>query len=228
MAPKDSRASSEEEHLLVVRLPEKTSLPETSQNSSQEPPRVPSQAPKPQPTPVPIPTEDPNKPPAYLVLPSGSTPPFTPSPELFQTDLLKEESPEELASLVSEVPAPLPEDWEKKSQGSSPDSEGKELPLPINRVRRVEAFLKAWGEGNGDSMYEMLSLKSRENLSREAFTEMVLEDQFRFALKNPYTLKWEGENTVKVVAPQKMLVMRVLRSKVLRLVLERGAWYIAW
>ena len=227
MSEGGSRASEEEgEEVLVVRLPEKTPSPETPRSSSEEPLPTPAREPKPKPTPVPLPTEDPDKPPPYLVLPPGSSGLLSPPPEIPPEDFPKEEPLDGGTSSGLEILAP--ESWEETSHELSPDSREEELPLPINRVRRVDAFLQAWKDGDGDSMYHMLSLKSRENISREAFAEAVLEDQFRFALKNPYTLKWEGENTVKVVAPQKMLVMRVLRSKTLRLVLERGAWYIAW
>jgi len=222
-----SHASEETgEEVLVVRLPEKTPPSEAPRSSSEEPLPTPVREPTPKPTPKPLPTEDPDKPPPYLVLPPGSSGLLSPSPETPQGNYPQKESLEEEVSSESEVP--LSEGWEEVSQELSPDSREEDLPLPINRVRRVDAFLQAWKEGDGDSMYDMLSRKSRENISREVFTETVLEDQFRFALKNPYTLKWDGENTVKVVAPQKMLVMRVLRSKTLRLVLEGGAWYIAW
>jgi hypothetical protein len=214
------------EEVLVVRLPEKTPSSEAPRSSSQEPLPTPAREPTPKPTPIPLPTEDPDKPPPYLVLPPGSSGLLSPPPEIPRENFLQEEPLEGETFSGSEILAP--ENWEEVPQELSPDSREEDLPLPINRVRRVDAFLQAWKEGDGDSMYGMLSLKSRENISQEAFTEAVLEDQFRFALKNPYTLKWEGENTVKVVAPQKMLVMRVLRSKTLRLVLERGAWYIAW
>ncbi|HPJ24918.1 MAG TPA: hypothetical protein PLA80_02040 [Synergistaceae bacterium] len=219
MGPRKEEEEDSEEEVLVVRLPENAA----SEKLQESPPPKLSPSPQPKPTPVPVPTEDPDKPPAYLVLPSK------PSVEVPPEEPAKEESPSKENLLpLEEVPAPSPEEDMQAEISPDTPSREEELPFPINRVRRVEAFLQAWKEGNAEAMYAMLSEKSRHALSKEAFAETVLEDQFRFALKNPYTLKWDGENTVKVVAPQKMLVMRVLRSKVLHLVLEKGAWYVAW
>lgn len=225
-----SEEEDDDEHHLIVRIPEKkASLENSSEPSGKISPMPSPGVPKAEPTPVAIPTEDPDKPPAYLVLPPKASESF-PEADVVPEQPRAEDSSGEILSPAAEI-SPFPSEEGNSEAWNLSDDQDKpveELPFPINRVRRVEAFLQAWHEGKADSMYEMLSQKSRETLSREAFAEAVLEDQFRFALKNPYTLKWEGEDTVKVVAPQKMLVMRVLRSKVLRLVLEKGAWYIAW
>ncbi len=219
MEPAEEKPENSEEEVMVVRLPETPSDFEKAPESQRD--KKPSPSPEPpRPTPKPVPTEDPSKPPSYLVLPPKPPAAVSSVPEEPQEEPLPEISPP-----LFEVEV---EEKEEVLALQEPSGASSDLPFPINRVRRVESFLDAWQKGNAEAMYAMLSQKSRETHSEETFTQAVLEDQFRFALKNSYTLKWEGEDTVKVVAPQKMLVVRVLRSKVLHLVLEGGAWYVAW
>ena len=110
----------------------------------------------------------------------------------------------------------------------APASGTPERLIRLSRQQTVEKFLQGWIAGDVDAMYELLTKDTKVLYTRDAFGKRVLEGSFRWALKEGYVLSWPNETVVKVSAAQKLLVMRVLRSEVLRLVEEQGIWRISW
>lgn len=77
-------------------------------------------------------------------------------------------------------------------------------------------------------MYALLSAQSRKLLSGKDFAAQARQHSFRWALKDGYRLAWLDEGTVRVSAAQKLLVMRVLKTHILRVVREQGGWRVVW
>lgn len=180
------------------------------------------------------PEEDIPPPPPFLVMPSAPVPiqggaatavppQGTPAPsgEVALDDFL---SPDEV---IPEISLPV-DSGERPLEEAVPTAGAPERLIRLSRQQTVEKFLQGWVAGDVDAMYELLTKDMRVLYTRDAFGKRVLEGSFRWALKEGYVLSWPNETVVKVSAAQKLLVMRVLRSEVLRLVEEQGIWRISW
>ncbi|WP_300526721.1 hypothetical protein [Aminiphilus sp.] len=180
------------------------------------------------------PEEDIPPPPPFLVMPSapvpiqGGTatavpPQGTPAPsgEVALDEFLSSDE------VISEISLPVAS-GEQPLEEAVPTTGAPERLIRLSRQQTVEKFLQGWVAGDVDAMYELLTKDMRVLYTRDAFGKRVLEGSFRWALKEGYVLSWPNETVVKVSAAQKLLVMRVLRSEVLRLVEEQGIWRISW
>jgi len=180
------------------------------------------------------PEEDIPPPPPFLVMPSapvpiqGGTatavpPQGTPAPsgEVALDEFLSSDE------VISEISLPVAS-GEQPLEEAVPTTGVPERLIRLSRQQTVEKFLQGWVAGDVDAMYELLTKDMRVLYTRDAFGKRVLEGSFRWALKEGYVLSWPNETVVKVSAAQKLLVMRVLRSEVLRLVEEQGIWRISW
>jgi hypothetical protein len=178
------------------------------------------------------PEEDVPPPPPFLVMPNAPVPvqggaaavPPQGAPVSEETaaeGLLAQDGVISETSLSVDSGEPLRE-------GALPPAEAPERLIRLSRQQTVEKFLQGWVAGDVDAMYELLTKDMRVLYTRDAFAKRVLEGSFRWALKEGYVLSWPSETVVKVSAAQKLLVMRVLRSEVLRLVEEQGIWRISW
>ncbi|HQH79622.1 MAG TPA: hypothetical protein PK535_11690, partial [Synergistaceae bacterium] len=103
----------------------------------------------------------------------------------------------------------------------------KESPSP-EKERLVENFLKLWVAGEGEKMYALLSEQSRTLMNAKDFASQARQHSFRWALRDGHRLAWIDGDTVRVSAAQKLLVMRVLKTHILRLVREQGGWRVVW
>lgn len=127
------------------------------------------------------------------------------------------------------APVPL-----KKEQPSPPQTqpltpEKKELSTELpSKEEVVKRFLDAWAAGDAKSMYSLLDEESQRRYPLKVFEERVMDNSLRWALKDGYTTEWLAEDKVRVVAVQKLLVMRLLRRVDLSLVRHEEEWKIAW
>lgn len=164
-------------------------------------------------------------PPPFLVMPDAPVPvqgdgvPVSQEPLPLSPDAGAEES------------APVSQEAAPSGSASKEGPSSPEVPeklIRLSRQQTVEKFLQGWVAGDVDTMYDLLTKDTKIVYTREAFGKRVLDGSFRWALKDGYVLSWPNDTVVKVSAAQKLLVMRVLRSEVLRLVEEQGIWRISW
>jgi len=105
----------------------------------------------------------------------------------------------------------------------------EELPTKLpSKEEVVKRFLDAWAVGDAESMYSLLDEESQRRYPLKVFEERVMDNSLRWALKDGYTTEWLAEDKVRVVAVQKLLVMRLLRRVDLSLVRHEEEWKIAW
>ncbi len=127
--------------------------------------------------------------------------------------------------------APVPS---KEEQPSPPltqplPSGEEESPTKLpSKEEVVKRFLDAWAAGDAEEMYSLLDEESRKQYPLKVFEERVMDNSLRWALKDGYTTEWLAEDKVRVVAVQKLLVMRLLRRVDLSLVRHEEEWKIAW
>ncbi|MCF7934961.1 MAG: hypothetical protein K9L28_01255 [Synergistales bacterium] len=202
---------------LVVQLPEALQGG-ASEGQRDAAPSEEQERRKPTPTPVPKPTATPEPakaseppvptPPRWLVLPQSAGVSPTPVPE--------------------PTAPPQPVSSDQPTAAEVPEAPHPDAVLGESKEQLVRRFLELWRKKKAGAMYELLAESSREAMTAEAFAEKLEDDNFALALKNGYKLRWEQPEKVKVAAPQKLLVMRVLRSRTLTLVKESGVWRIVW
>jgi hypothetical protein len=92
----------------------------------------------------------------------------------------------------------------------------------------VRLFVESWIAGDTETMYELLSTESQNAYSFEDFKKAAMESNIRWAFSDGYDLAWINDNRVKISGIQKMLLLKVERSKVLGVVEERRRWRIVW
>ncbi|MDR1741293.1 MAG: hypothetical protein LBR38_05530 [Synergistaceae bacterium] len=112
---------------------------------------------------------------------------------------------------------------------SSNSAEAERQASYISRDRTVRKFLSLWVENKPDEMYRMLSAETQRRVPLERFTiETRGASDFRAAVGDGYTLEWPSIDRVKVVAVQRLLVLRVLIERSFGLTREDSEWKIVW
>jgi len=213
-APEEPRQAASPDAPVQVVVAQVPPLP--SPVSTPVPPEKPSRRAL-SPSPIkPTPTVEP--PPDFLVLPPVATLGPSPAPAVEVAGPL---SPEGV------FPSPLSEDPKSSSPGGKEGVGAKESPSP-EKERLVENFLKLWVAGEGEKMYALLSEQSRTLMNAKDFASQARQHSFRWALRDGHRLAWIDGETVRVSAAQKLLVMRVLKTHILRLVREQGGWRVVW
>ncbi|MDR0654071.1 MAG: hypothetical protein LBG12_12310 [Synergistaceae bacterium] len=91
----------------------------------------------------------------------------------------------------------------------------------------LDDYLKAWAEGDTDTMYSLLSSDSRGRISKELFAREVMSGSFRNALRSGYKVNWVG-NSANVTVAKRVLFVRTLETKKLDFVAENNVWLVAW
>ncbi len=187
---------------------------------------------RPSPAPTPVPPEKPSRkrlspapemrptptvepPPDFLVLPPAANTALPSPPPVRAGDVA---SPEE--------PSPAPSSPSSGDRGTSEAPAAESLSPEKEKV--VKDFLRFWVAGEGEKMYALLSEQSRKLVKPKDFSAQARQHSFRWALKDGYRLTWLDEGTVRVSAAQKLLVMRVLKTHILRVVREQGGWRVVW
>jgi len=102
----------------------------------------------------------------------------------------------------------------------------KETSMTKEEVIRL--FVESWIAGDTDTMYKLLSTESQNAFSFEDFKKAAMESNIRWAFSDGYELTWINDNRVKISGIQKMLLLKVERSKILGVVEERRRWRIVW
>jgi hypothetical protein len=92
----------------------------------------------------------------------------------------------------------------------------------------VRLFVESWIAGDTETMYKLLSTESQNAYSFEDFKKAAMESNIRWAFSDGYDLAWINDNRVKISGIQKMLLLKIERSKVLGVVEERRRWRIVW
>lgn len=204
--------------VVVAKVPE----PRSSAVPSPVPPEKPSRKRvSPAPEIKPTPTVEP--PPDFLVLPPAARvePSGPPQPQAAP--------PSPMTESRGPSPAARPSEDKVLSADGGGRHEGPPAVLATpEKDRLVSSFLKYWVAGDGENMYALLSAQSRKLLSGKDFAAQARQHSFRWALKDGYRLAWLDEGTVRVSAAQKLLVMRVLKTHILRVVREQGGWRVVW
>jgi hypothetical protein len=127
--------------------------------------------------------------------------------------------PEPPKIIPPEIPAP-------GEEPSAPSAEPK-APSQTEKSRALEAYLRAWIDGDASRMYSMLSAESKARISKELFEREVLSDGFRRGLRAGYKIDWSGDSA-KVVVSRRLLFMKTLDSKLINFVAEDGSARVEW
>ncbi|MDR3164877.1 MAG: hypothetical protein LBU13_04805 [Synergistaceae bacterium] len=140
-------------------------------------------------------------------------------------------APTEPAVLPAPEPEPEPEP-EPMPEIAAAVSQEPEKPVEVTTVPDTPKgtlgnYLKAWAEGDTDTMYSLLSSESRGHISKELFAKEVMSGSFRNALRSGYKVNWTG-NAAKVTVVKRVLFVRTLETKQLDFVAENGSWRVAW
>ncbi|WP_198469369.1 NTF2-like N-terminal transpeptidase domain-containing protein [Acetomicrobium sp. S15 = DSM 107314] len=170
-----------------------------------------------------MPKEKTQEKPSAPETPKKAAPKPSPKPEV--------PPPDEPPVWIVPPSAPIPP---KEEQPLSPPmqpltSEKKESSTKVpSKEEVVKRFLEAWAAGDTEEMYSFLDEESKKRYPLKTFEERVMDNSLRWALKDGYTTEWLAEDKVRVVAVQKLLVMRLLRRVDLSLVRHEEEWKIAW
>ena len=126
-------------------------------------------------------------------------------------------------------PVALPEPKVEPPEVTSPEPEE---PIEVTTAPRtpkgtLDVYLKAWADGDTDTMYSLLSSESQGRISKELFAREVMSGSFRNALRSGYKIEWAG-NSARVAVAKRVLFVRTLETKQLDFVAENGAWRVAW
>jgi hypothetical protein len=108
--------------------------------------------------------------------------------------------------------------------------ESADLPpeAPVLTPQQVlDAYLKAWIDGDTDGMYSLLSDESRGRISKELFAREIASGNFRGALRSGYKVNWVGDSA-KVTVARKVLFVRTLETKQINFVMENGSARVSW
>jgi len=134
----------------------------------------------------------------------------------------------------SPAPDPLLKAQETKHVESETDLKLKEMlqdaerETSLSKEDVVTLFVESWVNGDLDTMYSLLDSTTKERYSTEDFREIAMESNIRWAFKDGYNITWIDETKAKVSGIQKLLLVKVERSKVVRLVQERRRWRVVW
>ncbi len=135
---------------------------------------------------------------------------------------------------LSPAPDPLLKAQEIKHVESETDLKLKEMlqdaerETSLSKEDVVTLFVESWVNGDLDTMYSLLDSTTKERYSIEDFREIAMESNIRWAFKDGYNITWIDETKAKVSGIQKLLLVKVERSKVVRLVQERRRWHVVW
>ncbi len=135
---------------------------------------------------------------------------------------------------LSPAPDPLLKAQETKHVESETDLKLKEMlqdaerETSLSKEDVVTLFVESWVNGDLDTMYSLLDSTTKERYSTEDFREIAMESNIRWAFKDGYNITWIDETKAKVSGIQKLLLVKVERSKVVRLVQERRRWHVVW
>jgi hypothetical protein len=126
-------------------------------------------------------------------------------------------------------PAALPEPEVEPPEivSKEPEKPVEATTAPQTPKGTLDDYLKAWAEGDSDTMYSLLSSDSRGRISKELFAREVMSGSFRNALRSGYKVNWVG-NSARVTVAKKVLFVRTLETKKLDFVAENDAWRVAW
>jgi len=92
----------------------------------------------------------------------------------------------------------------------------------------VTLFVESWIEGDLNTMYELLASETKRQYTMEEFEKAAMESNIRWAFKDGYDVTWVSDDKAKISGIQKMVLIKVERSKILGLVQERGRWRVVW
>ncbi|MDR1133699.1 MAG: hypothetical protein LBL05_06015 [Synergistaceae bacterium] len=129
-------------------------------------------------------------------------------------------------SQPSALPEPAPE-TEPPDAPSGPEEPVEVTTAPQTPKGALDDYLKAWTEGDSDTMYSLLSSESQAHISKELFAREVMSGGFRNSLRSGYKINWTG-NSAKVTVARRVLFVRTLETKQLDFVAENGVWRVAW
>ena len=101
-----------------------------------------------------------------------------------------------------------------------------DFPGPDSR-QVLEIYLRAWIDGDTDSMYSLLSTESQGTISRELFAREVMSGGFRGGLRTGYRINWVGD-AARVTVAKKLLFVRTLETKQINFVTEDGSARVSW
>jgi hypothetical protein len=128
---------------------------------------------------------------------------------------------------LPEPPEIIPPEIPTPGEESSAPSTASRAPSQTEKSRALEAYLRAWIDGDASRMYSMLSAESKARISRELFEREVLSDGFRRGLRAGYKIDWSGDSA-KVVVSRRLLFMKTLDSKLINFVAEDGSARVEW
>lgn len=155
-------------------------------------------------------------------------------------DSLDEPSSFEDATKYPEEPVILPPgpdpllQVQKNSTKSEIDVSLKEILQKIEKETSmtkeevVTLFVESWIEGDLNTMYELLASETKRQYTMEEFEKAAMESNIRWAFKDGYDVTWVSDDKAKISGIQKMVLIKVERSKILGLVQERGRWRVVW
>ncbi len=103
------------------------------------------------------------------------------------------------------------------------------LEFSYSKDKVIKRFVSYWVQRDFDKMYEMLDSQTKKKFTPDKFKKLLRKEEITWALRRgKYKIEQLSGNRFVVKAPQKVLVLRVLRKKVLSLVVEDGQWRIRW
>jgi hypothetical protein len=162
-------------------------------------------------------------------IPTRKNAPDRPSrPEKTQT------APPELPEFETDGDIFAPSEPAAVPEPAEPDAELPEAERPVEVTTApqtprgtLDDYLKAWVEGDTDTMYSLLSSESQGRISKQLFAREVMSGSFRNSLRSGYRVNWTG-NSAKVTVAKKVLFVRTLETKQLDFVAENDVWRVAW
>ncbi|GHT01269.1 hypothetical protein AGMMS50276_28920 [Synergistales bacterium] len=99
----------------------------------------------------------------------------------------------------------------------------------ISREKTVKDFLELWTKRDANTMYNMLSENSKKLLTQDEFSAAIKKSSdFATAVKDGYSLKWDGDNRVRVAAYQRFILFRTLVARSFGVTRENSSWKIIW
>ncbi|GHV35572.1 hypothetical protein FACS1894187_08590 [Synergistales bacterium] len=172
-------------------------------------------------------TKQNNAPPAVVrvVEPAQTTPPPVKEPEI---TIIDDEPSQSMEDFVKSVESGKGGD--KESQASArqtPDTNFENS--YISREKAVKDFLELWAKRDSKAMYAALSENSKKLLTQEGLDAAIKKSSdFASAVKDGYSLRWDDDNRVRVIAYQRFILFRTMVARSFSVTRENSSWKIVW
>ncbi|GHS85977.1 hypothetical protein AGMMS49957_03220 [Synergistales bacterium] len=114
-------------------------------------------------------------------------------------------------------------------EDKTPDNQILDENSYISREKTVRDFLDLWTKRDTNAMYAALSESSKKLLTREDFDAAIKKSSdFASAVKDGYSLRWDGTDKVRVVAYQRFILFRTMVARSFGVTRENSGWKIIW